>query len=113
MAILPLSKLGKCIAAVWIGLCFAVLFFGFEQRHIHDMPIAFIYFMLFLTALAGMLVSLLYGLWTPSLHAQPWYVYEPFLDLVPFWMGCVLLGYLQWFVIVPLMWKRIFRGKAI
>jgi hypothetical protein len=113
MAIVPLTKLGKCIAAIWFGLCIAVLVFGYEQRHIHDMPVAFILFMLFLSVPAGILVSSLYALSVPFLSGLPGYVFNPFLAVLPFWIGCVLLGYLQWFVIIPGLWRRIFRAKAI
>lgn len=113
MAILPYSKFSKCIAVIWFGLCIAVLVFGYEQIHIHDMPVAFIWFMLFLSVPAGILVSLLYALSVPYLSGLPGYVYIPFLDVLAFWIGCVLLGYLQWFVIIPGLWRKIVRAKAI
>lgn len=84
MTILPHSKLGKYIAVIWLCLCTAVLVFGNEQCHIHDMPVAFILFMLFLSVPAGILVSLLHALSVPYLSGLPGYAYNPFLDVLPF-----------------------------
>jgi hypothetical protein len=113
MTILPKSIAGKIIAVLWIGLCIAVLVFGYMQQGIHDMPVAFIWFMLFLSAPFGILVSLFVAVAAPLLDSLPGARYEPFWDLVPYWTGCVVLGYLQWFVLLPLLWQRIFRAKAI
>jgi hypothetical protein len=113
MAILPRSIYGRVLAVIWLCICIAILLFGYSGREIHDMPIAVTWFMLFVSAPAGILVALVIALITPYLHAQPGYTYEPFLDLVPFWIGCTVLGYFQWFVAVPLLWRRLTRGKAI
>jgi hypothetical protein len=112
MAILPRTFFGRCLAIVWLGGCIAILAFAFSAREINDMPIAATWLMLFLTAPAGIIVSGVFTLLVPYMQAQAAYIYDPFWEFVPFWIGCVILGYFQWFVALPLLWKRLIRGKA-
>jgi hypothetical protein len=74
------------------------------------MPVAFVWFMLFVSAPAGVLVALPYAWLAPQLQLQSGYTYEPFLELLPIWIGCTVIGYIQWFIAVPILWNRLRRG---
>ena len=101
MNYLPTSRLGRVLAALWLSACFGVLLFGFIQRGIHDMPIAFYWFMIFLTAPIGFPVAVLIGGGLSLLSDSLGLAYHPFLDLLPMWIACVIVGYFQWFVALP------------
>lgn len=100
------------MAALWLGLCLAVLVFGYVQRGIHDMPVGFTWLMIFLSAPLGLLIPFIAGKVAPILLAQTWYVYDPFWDLVPYWIGFVFSGYVQWFILIPAAFRKVFRTKA-
>jgi hypothetical protein len=107
MTIIPKSNLGRVLAGVWILLCFGGLLFGWVQQSIHDMPIAFVWFMFFLTGPVGVLFAALVGMMTSLISENLGIIYRPFWDLVPMWIPLTVTGYFQWLVIVPLIWKRI------
>ena len=81
-----------------------MLWFAFEKREVHDVDIAFAYFMLALTfpvsALAQGLIFL-----SNTEFGLPWP--NGFLGNFCFWVIAVGLGYWQWFVAVPCLFKRI------
>jgi len=91
------------VARVWLLLCVSVLVFGWIQRDIHDMPEAFSYFMIALTFPAGFLAALS-GSFISQAFNTP---YSPFWDLVPFWFLATVLGYMQWFIILPWLYKKV------
>ena len=99
------SKLGRALARLWLALYIAVLVFGFVQRDVHDMPIAFTWFLLLLSFPLGSLAVVLIGVALGSSGLQ----YFPFWSEVPLWLAAVAIGYLQWFVLVPAMVRKIFR----
>jgi hypothetical protein len=90
-------------ARIWLLLCVAVLAFGWIQRDIHDMPEAFIYLMIALTIPAGYLVAIAVS-YIPQAPNIPYY---PFWDLMPFWLLSTVLGYVQWFILVPWLRRKI------
>jgi len=100
-ALFPKSILGKVMAAVWLMACIAVLVFGFVQRDIDDMPIAFIWFMIFLTFPIGAAALVALGVMFGVLDIAFGISYHPFWDELPLWFISVALGYWQWFLLIP------------
>jgi hypothetical protein len=112
----PTSTLGRVAATVWVSVCLGVLAFGYVQRSVHDMPVAFTWFMIILTFPLGIPGVLLAGLGWPALMNGLGYSYEPIRDELPIWALALVLGYWQWFVLLPraLRWfsARRTRGEA-
>ncbi len=89
----PTSTLGRVAATAWISACLGVLAFGYVQRTVHDMPLAFTWFMIILTFPLGILGVLVAGLGWPALMSALGYPYEPFRDELPIWVVAFVLGY--------------------
>jgi hypothetical protein len=100
-ALFPQSFLGKVMAAVWLMACITVLVFGFVQRDIHDMPIAFVWFMIILTFPIGAAALVAIGVMFGVLDMAFGISYHPFWDELPLWFISVALGYWQWFMLIP------------
>ena len=96
-----LSALRLLAIWTWLGLCLAVLGFAFVQRQIHDMDIAYTYLMLFLTFPAGLLVALVLAAVGASVSLPTGFIFA----LIS-WPLFVILGYLQWFVLLPKTVRR-------
>jgi type VI protein secretion system component VasK len=93
----------RLLLGIWCTLCGVVLIFAIIQRDIHDMDIAYTYFMLFLTFPAGLIVAaVLAALFTTGLYL-PGGLTGAFITWPPF----VILGYLQWFVLLPWVVRRL------
>ncbi|HEU4459230.1 MAG TPA: hypothetical protein VFR90_08925 [Methylibium sp.] len=91
----------------------AVLAFGFVQRGVHDMPVAFAWFMIILSAPVGLLIVALIGVATSEASQALGLAYHPFVNLLPLWVAAVIGGYVQWFVAVPWVARKVFRrGRA-
>ena len=108
MALIPHGLIGRAVAVVWLALCVAVLVFGFVQREIHDMPIALVWFLVFLSFPlgAGAIVVLGIVLGSSGIH------YMPFWSELPLWLVAVLVGYWQWFILVPALVRKISGGRS-
>lgn len=91
--------------AVWSFLCISVLLFGYFQRDIHDMPVAFYWLIIIFTAPVGIVVGPVTGIATTYFSNLFGIPYSPFFSLVPSWLILVVSGYLQWFVAVPKLIK--------
>ena len=114
MALYPTSKTGRVIAALWLAACVGMLFFAWRQRHIHDMPEAFFWLMIFLSFPAGYVAAFAAGVVTSLLFRSIELPYHPFWEVVPVWIIVTSAGYAQWFVLVPAIWRRIrARPRAI
>ena len=100
---IPKAIKEKKIARAWLLLCVAVLVFGWMQRDIHDMPEAFGYLMMALTFPIGFLAAIS-GSYISQTSNIP---YNPFWDLMPFWLASTVLGFIQWFVILPWLCKKV------
>ena len=85
----------------WVSACLGVLYFGYVQRAIHDMPVAFTWFMVILSFPLGIPGVLIAGLGWPALMHSLGYPYAPFRDELPIWVLAFVLGYWQWFVLLP------------
>jgi hypothetical protein len=104
---IPKAIKEKSSARAWLLLCVAVLVFGWIQRDIHDMPEAFIYLMIALTVPIGFLVAITVGTATSYISQALNISYHPFWDLMPFWLSSTVLGYVQWFILVPWLRRKI------
>ncbi len=91
------------IKAIWFAACLTVLWFTYDAREINDVYIVFIYFTLALTFPIGVLVQ---GIvfFSGSIFGLIWP--DGFLGYLSFWVIAVGLGYWQWFVAVPWLFKR-------
>lgn len=101
MLTFPTSNFGRGVAFLWLGACCALLAFGFIQRDIHDMPVAFLWLLVGLAFPVGFIGLLIVGgVWT-GISTYLGLAYSPFLDLLPYWFVIVALRYIQWFCVVP------------
>ena len=101
VTLLPSSFIGRLLAGLWLVTCLSVLVFGFVQRDIHDMPVAFTWFMIFLTFPLGFL-----GIGVNLMVVEPvvkaiGLKYDPFFSLLPSWLAMTAIGYMQWFKLLP------------
>jgi len=112
----PTSTLGRTAATAWVSLCLGVLVFGYVQRSVHDMPVAFTWFMIILSFPLGIPGVLAAGLGWPGVMNGLGFSYEPFRDELPIWVLAFVLGYWQWFVLLPRALRRLSsrptRGEA-
>ena len=109
MTLAPSSTFGRALAVLWLALCLCVLAFGFVQQDIHDMPVAFMWFMIFLTFPLGFLgIGFDYFVIQQITNAAGG-GYHPFFSLLPSWLAMTLLGYLQWFKVAPAICSLIIR----
>lgn len=97
----PTSVVGRVLAFLWLAACLLVLGFGYFQQHIHDMPVAFVWFMIFLAFPCGLVVSAIVGFISAEITSRLGVAYHPFFDLIPLWIASVITGYVQWFVLLP------------
>ena len=108
----PASTVGRVLAVLWLAACLWVLGFGYQQQHIHDMPVAFVWFMIFLAFPCGFVVSAIVGFISASISARFGVAYHPFLDLIPLWVASVIAGYAQWFVLLPKFFKELLHNPS-
>ncbi len=97
----PKTWLGRLLAMAWLLACVAVLVFGYEQRAIHDMPVAFTWFLLVLAFPVGSLAMVVVGVGFGTLTTLVGLQYQPFWHELPIWIAVVVIGYWQWFVLLP------------
>ncbi len=103
----PKSLIGRIVAAMWLLACVVLLVFAFKQRHIHDMPEAFIWLLIMLTFPIGFFGSTLVGLLWGGISSLFGLSYHPFADLIPIWVVVVALGYWQWFIAIPWVVRKL------
>ena len=101
----------KIIKALWIGATVFVLFvtlYAFDGKSDSDIGIFFAWYMLFLSFPGGLLVSLvhvaLYEGFSITIGAS-------YLSFVLDWAGFFVLGYLQWFKLVPYLIAKVRTHK--
>ena len=95
------SLIKKYLIAIWLLACLGILVFSYIQSDVHDMPVAVIWLLIFMTFPVGMLAAPLVGLVISSITPALGISYHPFGEIVIYWVALVSLGYIQWFVIVP------------
>lgn len=111
MPAIPKTIIGRALTLLWLLACFGLLLFAFVQRGVHDMPVAFTWLLIALTFPIGLPVGAIVGILMSQAYAKLGLPYSPFLDLLPSWLVMVSFGYLQWFVVVPGIGRRLLRGK--
>jgi len=105
MTFLPQSVLGRSLLGLWFAVCIAVLVFAFVQRDIHDTDIAVVWFLTLpigygLTAFLGFVFMLLYE--TFGVVVPGGFLFNSLL-----WVLFVVVGYFQWFLIVPWAYRKV------
>ena len=108
------SKRMKSLKVIWLVLCLMVLAYWIYLSFGDSPPIAFtfpVFLMIVLSFpmgyLATYLIAFTYSVLESSFAisaalSAPWVVFE--------WGGLVAVGYLQWFILVPIVYKWISRG---
>ena len=113
MAVLPVLTVGRRAAIVWLLASSGLLLFAWQQQHIHDMPEVFIWLMIFLTMPIGFPVIVVVGVATSAIEASFGITYHPFWNLLPVWLMGTASGYVQWFVLLPTLWRKFRVPRAI
>lgn len=91
----------KIAKALWIGAAVFLLFvtlYGFDGKPNSDIGIILAWYGLFLSFPAGLLVSLMHAVLYDGFSIT---VETSYLSLVLDWLGFFVLGYLQWFKLLP------------
>ena len=108
----PTSLFGRLFFLVWLAACTALLIFAYAQQDIHDMPVAFILLLLFVTFPAGLLGVSLVDILKQNITSNFGIAYQPFIDIIPYWVFAVSLGYVQWFIVLPWVIRRVSRARS-
>ena len=102
----PRTHAGRALAAAWAAACLGVLAFGWAKQHLQSMPEAVVLMMGFLSFPVSFAVAPAVGalqdLAKSALHID----YDRFMDILPIWAALSLAGYLQWFVLLPWLFRR-------
>jgi len=112
ITLVPRSIFGRLFAGLWFAACVSLLVFAYVQRGIHDMSIAFIWLLVFLTFPVGIAMVVIVGPAWSWLSNQMGITYDPFLDLLPYWVVLVGLGYAQWFIVLPALLRKALRAHV-
>lgn len=102
----------RILSSIWLVLCIGVLFIPLRDIHNGEAHILFAWLMMLLTfpsgfilissiGSVGYLLDTYFGLMLPPNEIM----------LFPLWFALVVLGYLQWFILVPKLWRK-WLGKA-
>ena len=103
------SHIGKGLEVIWILAFISLLVFAYVQQDIHDMPVAFTWLAILFTFPIGLFIAPLVGMTTSSFMGYFGIEYQAFYNLIPMWTALAIAGYLQWFVIVPRAFKKIWN----
>ncbi|OKY76113.1 MAG: hypothetical protein BM485_02365 [Desulfobulbaceae bacterium DB1] len=105
--------IAKIIRALWIGatvFVLAVTLYAFDGKPDSDIGIFFAWCMLPLSFPGGLLVSLahvaLYDFFSVTIETS-------YLSFVLDWIGFLILGYLQWFKLVPYLISKLRGSKKM
>lgn len=97
----------KIIKALWFGLAIVVLaitLYGFDNKSNSDIWIVLTWFMLALSFPAGLLVSLLHMCLGEVFSIT---VKTTYFSLALEWLIYFVIGYLQWFKLVPYLLTKL------
>jgi len=103
----------KLAIGVYLSLCISVLVFAYLKKDVRDTDQAFAYLMLMLTipsgfALGTVLSGVYYLLYTyASITVPGGFIHNAFT-----WVLFVIVGYLQWFKLVPWAAASVRREKS-
>jgi len=97
-------KLKSISKILWLGSCVAVLWVYYGVWEVHDASIVFMYSILALTFPIGALIQ---GLFFYAGEILDLSLPNTFTTDVIIWTLFVIIGYLQWFVALPWLIKRL------
>jgi hypothetical protein len=106
-----MNHIGKALRVAWVALCFCILIFSisaYDGKPSWEGEVLQIYAMILLSFPAGLAVAHLYSAAFAFLYHQfgvAIYVSRAYLFLT--WAGFFLVGYAQWFVLLPYVRFRI------
>jgi len=107
MTVLPSSLVGKILASIWIAACAGVLIFAFVNRDIKDTDVVVLSAMLFLTLPTGMAFIGIVSLIAMTLDSILGVTLPGgFIENLVVWVPMTILGYVQWFLLLPAMFRR-------
>ncbi len=109
----PHSRLGRSLALLWLLACLALLAFAYLKKSEPDMPVTFTWLLIALSFPIGLPVGAAVGISMSWAYANAGLPYDPFLDLLPSWLLMALTGYLQWFVGLPMLRRRLVRARGL
>lgn len=95
----------KIAKAVWVGISVLVLFitlYAFDGKPNSDIEIFLVWYMFSLAFPSGLLYALLFS--GISILLDNYFsitLYTTYLSLTLSWLGLFVLGYLQWFKLLP------------
>lgn len=107
----PRSLTGRLVLGMWLAAASGLLAFAYVQRDIHDMPVAFLWLMIFLTFPLGVIGSVAVGAVSATIFSSLGFGYQPFLEMAAYWCVLVVLGYVQWFILVPAVVRRLRHAR--
>lgn len=96
------------IKAIWFTACLIALWLAYNVRGLHDADLVFLYLTLALTFPVGLLVQ---GAIVFSVYLFDVSYPGSFSGNLIFWAIAVGLGYWQWFVAWPWLFRRIRAGR--
>jgi hypothetical protein len=103
------SSLRHAPIAVWLIACVAALVFAYANRQYADTDILFAYAMLALTFPSGLIVAAALAALFAALDTFGIAVPGSFATSLAIWPLLVAIGYVQWFALVPRLFRRV-RG---
>jgi len=108
MMMLPQKTVGRILLTLWLLACIGVLTFEFAQRRIADTDIVFAILMIALTFPSGYalgaVISVVFKVLNDDFGIVVPSGFMPNLILWPFF---VAVGYFQWFVAFPWLYRKI------
>ncbi|MFC5769079.1 hypothetical protein [Thauera sinica] len=98
------------LKALWLSCCLGVLLVTFMRQDDKDIGIIFVYVMSILAFPSGIIVVMVVAwaaamLASNSVSSSP----DPFIQEIAgivIWAFITVAGYIQWFVLVPWVWKK-------
>jgi hypothetical protein len=105
------------VKIAWLALCGAVLTLTlakFDGRPNSDIEEFLIFSMLALSFPAGVVfAAAISGLYWVMGRMFGVTFSTGYMDLVLEWAGFVVFGYIQWFVLLPRLWKTVWRRSSV
>jgi hypothetical protein len=107
----PRTPKGRIVLALWLVACLAVLIDGFIERNTSEWGMVFFLLMNCLTFPSGYVFSLVFAAVFRFLMANGITVLNErgFIPILILWPFFVVVGYLQWFVLIPWLAHRLTR----
>jgi len=108
----PRTPKGRIILALWLIACLAVLIDGFIERNTSEWDTVFLISMTVLTFPAGYAFDVLvfFPVFRFLMDHETYFLNQRgFIPLLILWPFFVAVGYLQWFVLIPWLARRLTR----